>query len=102
MIPKSLSGGCKEIQPSHFGASGVNIYNTLIERTKNPKCCDCGEDRKYLLVVHHKDGSRDNNAKSNLEIVCSNCHMKRHLYKKNNQWVYWSSQLTDRTLLKSL
>lgn len=47
-------------------------------------CVDCGEDRKFLLVVHHKDGNRKNNSKRNLEVVCMNHHAIRHLKQDGN------------------
>ena len=37
------------------------------------KCHNCG--RKYTLEIHHKDGNRKNNKKSNLIKVCRRCHM---------------------------
>ena len=85
----------------HYG-SKQSVPKNLIKRTTNPKCCDCEEDRRYLLVVHHKDGDNKNNIKDNLEIVCYNCHAKRHLYKMGNKWVNHTSSLTNRDILKSL
>jgi 5-methylcytosine-specific restriction endonuclease McrA len=40
------------------------------------KCSKCG--KKEELQVHHKDGNRNNNVLSNLQIVCSECHRKIH------------------------
>jgi hypothetical protein len=62
----------------------------------------CGDRRKYLLCVHHKDGDTENNIADNLEIVCWNCHIKRHLKLVNKEWVYCSSALTPRHFLESL
>ena len=39
-------------------------------------------------VVHHVDGNRDNNVTNNLEVVCHNCHIKRHLKKVGDEWSY--------------
>lgn len=62
--------------------------------------CECGEERTYLLEIHHIDGNHGNNNENNLEIVCSNCHMKRHLkLNKKGKWVYSPKSLTDRSLL---
>ena len=98
---QTLEAGCSEIQPNHFGSTKkANCHNLLKEQ--DTKCCDCGEDRKYLLAVHHKDSNPLNNEFSNLEVVCGNCHKKRHLFKKNGEWIYWTKALTDRTLLKFL
>lgn len=96
-------GGIKEIMPPHYGSScGREVYKTLIERSDNPVCAGCGASKKYLLQVHHIDGNKDNNIIDNLEIVCGNCHITRHLMKKGDGWVYWTKALTPRELLNEL
>ena len=67
----------------------------------DPKCVSCGETTSYLLCVHHIDGDRENNTAGNLEIVCSNCHIKRHLKfnEKKKKWIYVSRYLTPRDKL---
>ena len=73
------------------------------ELLNNGKCADCGEDKYYLLQIHHIDSNPSNNVKENLEIVCANCHIKRHLkLDSNNRYVYAPKELTDRNLLKKL
>lgn len=100
---QSLKGKCLIIRPSHYGNSnGQQLYKNLIKNKKNPKCIDCKEKRKYLLVVHHIDKNNKNNKGVNLEIVCGNCHMKRHLKLINNFWRYGTRFLTPRNLLKDL
>lgn len=93
--------GIKEIHPPHYG-SKYNTYHELINRTKNPYCIDCKIDKRYLLMVHHMDGNRNNNEIENLEIVCGNCHMKRHLQLVENAWLYRTAALTPRELLCEL
>jgi len=71
----------------------------------NGKCAGCGIDRFYLLQIHHIDGNNGNNDAENLEIVCANCHIKRHLKKrkKDGRFVYHpKGSLTPRHLLPSL
>lgn len=34
---------------------------------------------RNILVVHHKDRNRLNNAVENLEILCLNCHAEEHI-----------------------
>ncbi len=53
------------------------------QRFTKPRCETCGS-RRYL-VVHHKDGSRQNQAKINLLTLCSSCHRKEHA----SQTHYW-------------
>jgi len=51
-------------------------------------------------MVHHVDGDQDNNNPSNLEIVCANCHVRRHLsINVNGDWVYNPHALTPREQL---
>lgn len=66
-------------------------------------CIDCKEKRPYLLQIHHIDWNPTNNKDENLEVVCANCHIKRHLWNKNWVFVYWPKYyLTDRELLNTL
>lgn len=100
---QSLDGGCKEIQAPHYGSVDSNwICRIVIDRLDNPKCVQCYENKRYLLVVHHIDGNRNNNSLNNLEIVCGSCHMKRHMKIANNEWRYDSSCLTPRVEIWSL
>lgn len=96
-------GGIKEIMPSHYGTSEIS-NKTFIESIENPQCAGCGENKIYLLCVHHIDGNHDNNIKENFEIVCGNCHIKRHLKfnKIENTWIYHCASLTPRNLLNEL
>jgi hypothetical protein len=99
---QSLSGGFKELQPEHYG-TGYSVYRYFVDRAENPECCDCSEDRRYLLVTHHIDGDRTNNDKENLEIVCHNCHAKRHLRQNDlGVWVFSTSSITPREQLDKI
>lgn len=102
-IGQSLKGNCEQIRPSHYG-NGCRGYWTkqLIEKDDTACCVDCSETKKYLLVVHHIDSDSSNNNLYNLEIVCWNCHAKRHLKKIEGLWVYDSKALTPRNLINEL
>lgn len=102
---QSLNGNCPQIRPSHYGSNENNkLYVSLIGKTENPKCIGCGEDKRYLLSVHHIDGNRKNNPLdgSNWEMVCYNCHAKRHLKKINGKWAVNLKSLTPRNELVDL
>lgn len=73
--------------------NGAGSYRNKIEVVV---CEECGEDRKYTLIIHHKDGNRTNNNKDNLEVLCGNCHAGRHLYynKELGEFIFNSSVLT--------
>lgn len=100
---QKLDGKCDAIKPSHYGTSeGRGLYQNLISNLEEPKCEGCGEVRRYLLCVHHKDGDRTNNVLDNLEVVCSNCHTLRHLKFEDGQWKFCTKCLTPRDRLKEL
>jgi hypothetical protein len=99
---QSLAGNCPNIRPSHYGDSqGKHFWKILINDVT--RCASCNETRKYLFEVHHKDSDRENNVKENLEIVCCNCHNKRHLkIDESGEWVYDSKSLTPRDMIDKL
>lgn len=100
---QKLGGKCPEIRPAHFGTgTGEYNYRELMKEELKLGCVDCSNKLQYILTVHHKDGIRQNNEKDNLEVVCANCHMKRHLYLKDGEWCFWSAVLTPREMLSTL
>lgn len=75
------------------------FYDDLLNNTS----CGCGISQYYLLQIHHKDGVHSNNNPNNLEVVCANCHVKRHLkLNKNNKYVYHPKSLTNIKLVDVL
>ena len=55
----------------------------MIHRDMLRQCERCGyREERQILVVHHRDRNRRNNALSNLEVLCPNCHALEHR-KKN-------------------
>lgn len=74
----------------------TNYFLELVE-----KGCSCGIKEYYLLQVHHIDGDTNNNNPSNHEVVCANCHIKRHLkLNKKGKLVYHTKTLTDTNIIK--
>lgn len=68
--------------------------NYFIELVQNG--CSCGIKDYYLLQIHHKDGNTNNNDRLNHEVVCANCHIKRHLkLNKKGKLVYHTKTLTS-------
>jgi len=97
---QKLDGKCPEIRPSHFGTgTGEHSYRESMKEEIKLGCIDCSITTEYLLKVHHIDGNRKNNKKSNLEVVCGNCHTKRHLHFKDGKWIFWTQAITPRELL---
>jgi hypothetical protein len=90
-----------EDHPNYRNGSGS--YRDRALKQYGCVCCDCGEQRLFLLAAHHIDGDREGgNGIENLEIVCCNCHVKRHLKLLNEIWVVDWSALTPRHLLPTL
>ena len=97
---QKLGGNCPSIRPSHFGTgTGEHSYRDKMKKELMLGCIDCGIKEDYLLLVHHKDGNRQNNKKENLEVVCRNCHAKRHLYLKDGKWCFHTASITPRDIL---
>ena len=95
---QKIINGNKELWPPHFN-TGKYRYKLLVEYNKG---CKCGIKKRYLLMVHHIDGNNKNHNKNNLEVVCYNCHIKRHIQFKDGQPSFYSMALTNRKLLKNL
>jgi hypothetical protein len=68
------------------------------------KCADCNITTKAFLQVHHKDSNRNNGNVENLEVVCTNHHMLRHMrYRERTQeWIVDYRHLTPRDKLDEL
>ena len=70
-------GGITEIMPSHYG-TGKENYRDLFS-DKELVCNRCGYHEFVSCVdIHHLDHNRENNDKSNLMPLCSNCHRGLH------------------------
>jgi 5-methylcytosine-specific restriction endonuclease McrA len=51
------------------------------------ECEHCGYDAvPEILVLHHRDRDRSNNALSNLEVLCPNCHSIEHMAERKTKW----------------
>jgi hypothetical protein len=69
----------------------VKQRNFLIKEA-NFSCSACGfnksrEDGRSILEIHHIDGNHQNNVRSNLKVLCPNCHamtLKFRFYGKSH------------------
>lgn len=76
------------------GLDKVNSYKVLKVRLlglRGKACERCGYPKYEILQVHHRDGDRQNNALSNLELVCPNCHCEEHYLAKS-----WLGDYTNK------
>lgn len=63
---------------------GTFIYRQiLVGSGKKAICRKCRIEDERLLVAHHKDRNRKNNAIENLEWLCRNCHYLVHYHENN-------------------
>jgi len=99
---QSFLGSCSDIHPRHYNPVSPSNYRDIAYRMLPNQCSDCGVKHRYMLVVHHIDGDKNNNNIANLEILCHNHHAIRHLLLTNDGWVYRSSSLTPRDELKKI
>jgi hypothetical protein len=85
----------------HGQIKKIKRHTKYFDSLLNGSSCKCGVNQKYLLAIHHIDGNINNNNKDNHEIVCANCHIKRHLKQriKDGEWVYHTKSLTPREIL---
>ena len=65
------------------------LKTRLIKEGLKDRHCENCRRRKWLgeeipLELHHKDGNRKNNQRSNLELLCPNCHALTDNYRGKN------------------
>lgn len=98
---KEAKSTCNAFELGSIPIHSTNIFSKICYNSGINSSCN--ETRKYLFEVHHKDSDRENNVKENLEIVCCNCHNKRHLkIDESGEWIYDSKSLTPRDLIDKL
>ncbi len=67
-----------------------SVRRYLIEQA-GCKCEACGwgkkhpNDGRYLLHIHHRDGDSSNSKRSNLQVLCPNCHSMTDNFGRRNR-----------------
>lgn len=73
----------------HFESLGNSSKKKVLYEERGEKCEICGisewTGKKLSLHLDHIDGNRNNNNKSNLRILCPNCHSLTPTYARKNQ-----------------
>ena len=76
---KAKSRGRKgEANGRYVHGLASTLYRKMV---KKKACAECGAMEN--LCVHHKNGDHQDNAKGNLEVLCSPCHSRHH---KSEWW----------------
>lgn len=75
------------------GRTNASKRKRLIECWIKEEKCECCGLREWMgkpipLELHHIDFNHYNNELSNLEILCSNCHMQKHNYCNRKKIVF--------------
>ena len=69
-----------------LGKKGLKRY---LAETQGYKCSECGltdwNGKQIVLELEHKDGNSENNAYTNLCLICPNCHSQTSTYKGRNK-----------------
>lgn len=74
----------------------ISTQKEIFIRAKG-KCERCKKPLKGLKPhIHHKDKKPSNNKKSNLILLCPNCHSKKHLGDKPPKGSYRINPITGR------
>lgn len=64
--------------------SAPDVRETI--RRQRGKCSSCKSYlNRYSRDLDHKDGNRNNNKRSNCQVLCSNCHSKKTRMKKHKK-----------------
>lgn len=62
--------------------AGRGVLHKAMQLAEIPEICTCGvsawQGQKLKLHIHHKDHDKTNNALTNLEYLCPNCHSIEH------------------------
>ena len=75
-----------------------NVRKWLARNGKMERCELCGYDEESrILVIHHKNRNRHDNALNNLRCLCPNCHALEHLGNKLSGFdpIFKNSSLTN-------
>lgn len=100
-----LDGGIEAVWPEFYGKGKTHNsveWKEKYDRKIKEGCVDCGRKQPYMLTVHHMDGDNAHDEDDNLETVCWNHHMMRHLRLANGEWRHHMRSLTPREALPEL
>jgi Zn finger protein HypA/HybF involved in hydrogenase expression len=95
----------KKILESNYKDLSFESLRFRILYEQENKCNHCGLDKwlgkDIILELEHKDGNNKNNDRSNLEMICPNCHSLTQTWRGRNKRER-RHRVPDKQLLESL
>lgn len=73
-----VNGHNTRVDGPHCWKGGDSNYWAVKLKNKYKDCSFCKSTKH--IIVHHKDGIRKNNERSNLIVICRKCHYFWHNY----------------------
>lgn len=87
-------------------AKQLKDLKDLVSKEQEDKCLLCGtsktwHDKPLVLQLDHIDGNRENNKRSNLRVLCPNCHTQTDTWcgrgrGKHNKYTFFSYRKEPR------
>lgn len=91
-----------KIKNTRFEHLSKNLRKKIVLNEQNNKClCGINEwnGKRLTLQLDHIDGNRNNNQRTNLRILCPNCHSITETYSGKNSF---KKSATDEELLSAI
>lgn len=93
-----------EIMNSNYENLKFSRLKKRIFWEQNGKCNKCGLSewlgRPISLELEHKDGNHNNNDRSNIELLCPNCHSQTDTYRGKN-CKYKKNKVSDEQIVET-
>lgn len=89
------------LDQTDFPVNNKQGIRELLLKEREYKCENCGivnwQNQPIILEIHHIDGNSSNNIRSNLMLLCPNCHSQTKNYRHYNQ-----KNVSDEDFLNAL
>ena len=106
MVKTKVENHRKKILESNYNDLSFDSLRFRILYEQNEKCNNCGLEKwlgePITLELEHKDGNNQNNERSNLEILCPNCHALTDTWRGRNKFRKNKARVPDEKLFNAL
>jgi len=94
----------RNIFNAEFALNGKGSHKKVLLNERGHKCESCKNDtwlgEPIPLELEHCDGNNKNNEKSNLLLLCPNCHAKTEFYRGRNINNHGKMKVSDDEIIK--